>query len=181
MSYLLIVSHLIQPKKNLENLCQSYSLDILCLTETWESGKSKVGLKKYITLSRPRGRDNHGGVACLYRQSNQYILQRKSDLEMDNLEAICVEIKTERNETFLIVVVYVPPNKVEQMTLLGKLIKEANKSYQNIIVTGDMNAKSTIWENAEINGAGSILEGIIDEENLIVITICYQHTEIPTM
>ena len=126
-------------------------------------------LKNYITLSRPRGRDNHGGVACLYRQSNQYILQRKSDLETDNLEAICVEIKTERNETFLIVVVYVPPNKVEQMTLLGKLIKEANKSYQNIIVTGDMNAKSTIWGNAEINGAGSILDGIIDEENLIVM------------
>ena len=83
---------------------------------------------------------------------------------MDNLEAICVEIKTERNEIFLIVVVYVPPNKVEQMTLLGKLVKEANKSYQNIIVTGDMNAKSTIWGNTEINGAGSILEGIVDEE-----------------
>ena len=92
-----------------------------------------------------------------------------NSIAFEHLEAICVEIKTERNETFLIVVVYVPSNKVEQMTLLGKLIKEANKSYQNIIVTGDMNAKSTIWGNAEINGAGSILEVIIDEENLLVM------------
>ena len=115
-----------------------------------------MGLKIIVTLSRPRERDNHGGVACLYGQSNQYILQRKSDLEMDNLEAICVEIKTERNEIFLIVVVYVPPNKMEQLPLFGKLVKEANKSYQNIIVTGDMNAKSTIYGNTEIKGAGSI-------------------------
>ena len=45
----------------------------------------------------------------------------------------------------------------------------ANRTYTNIIVTGDMNAKSIMWGNTEINGAGSILEGLIDEENLIIM------------
>ena len=156
-------------KKDLENLCQSYSLDILCLTETWESENSKIGLKNYISLSRPRGGDNHGGVACLYKQSNQYMLQRKSDLEMDNLEAICVELKTVKNETYLLVIVYVPPNKVEQMTLLSNLVKRASRTYSNIIITGDLNAKSTEWGNTEINGAGRVLEDLIEEENLIIM------------
>ena len=95
-------------------------------TEIWESENSKTGIKNWISLSRPRGGDNHGGVACIYRQSDQYMLQRKSDLEMDNLETICVEVKTEINETYLLVVVYIPPSKVEQMTLLGKLVKKAS-------------------------------------------------------
>ena len=55
------------------------------------------------------------------------------------------------------------------MTLLGKLIKEASKSYQNIIVTGDMNAKSTEWGNSEINGVGNVLEEIVDQENLVIM------------
>ena len=153
----------------MENLCQLYSLDILCLTETWESENSKVGIKGYITQSRPRGGDNHGGVACLYRQSNQFVLQRKSNLEMDGLEAICVEIKTEKKEEYLIIVAYIPPNKVEQMTLLSKLVKKASKSYQNVIVTGDLNAKSTTWGNIEVNRVGEVLEEVIEEENLIIM------------
>ncbi|MEW8548699.1 MAG: reverse transcriptase family protein, partial [Candidatus Thiodiazotropha sp.] len=106
-------------------------------------------------------------MACLYKQSNHFILQRKKELEVDNLEALCVEIETDRNEVFFIIVVYVPPNKVEQMTLLGKLVKGASALYRNIIVVGDMNAKSTTWGNTEINGAGNVLESIVDETDLI--------------
>ncbi|MEW8546772.1 MAG: reverse transcriptase family protein, partial [Candidatus Thiodiazotropha sp.] len=88
---------------------------------------------------------------------------------MNNLEALCVEIKTDKKEVYMLVVVYVPPNKLEQMSLLGNLVKQVSAIYKNVIVTGDMNAKSAAWGNLEVNGAGNILEGILDEHDLVCL------------
>ena len=43
-------------KKDLENLCQLYSLDILCLTETWESENSKNWDQKLDFSIKAKGR-----------------------------------------------------------------------------------------------------------------------------
>ena len=48
-------------KRDLETLCENYRLDLLCLTETWETEKARPFLSNWISLSKPRGGDGHGG------------------------------------------------------------------------------------------------------------------------
>ena len=63
-------------------------------------------------------------------------------------------------------VVYIPPSKTEQMTLLSSLLANVCRKYRNVItgITGDMNA---CRGNPESNGAGIILEEYVDLYDLI--------------
>ena len=85
-------------------------------------------------------------MACLYKQSDYFTVQRKNEFEIVHLEALCAEIQIQNNEEILVVVVYIPPNKTEQMTLLSSLLANVCRKYRNVIITGDMNAKSGMGE-----------------------------------
>ena len=84
---------------------------MLCLTETFESVKEPVKFIQWCKVSRPR-KDGYGGVAILYwDDENGVIIQRKQALERDDVEVICVEVTTQRKESFLFVAAYVRPEK----------------------------------------------------------------------
>ena len=98
-------------KGNFYSIVDDYDIDVLCLTETFESVKEPVKFKQWCKVSRPR-KDGYGGVAILYRDDeNGVIIQRKQALERDDVEVICVEVTTQRKESFLLVAAYVPPEK----------------------------------------------------------------------
>ena len=64
-------------------------------------------------------------------------------MEKENLEAICADIILQDGSYFSLVVVYIPPNQNEEMKLLVELIRTVKS--KNIIITGDLNAKSQEW------------------------------------
>ena len=64
-------------------------------------------------------------------------------------------------------VVYISLNKTEQITLLSSLLANECRRYRNVIITGDMNAKSGMWGNPELNGEGIMLEQYVDLYDLI--------------
>ena len=58
--------------------------------------------------------DGYGEVAILCKDDvNGVIIERKP--ELDSVEAICAKVTTIKNNTFLLVVAYVPPDKKEQL------------------------------------------------------------------
>ena len=73
----------------------------------------------------------------MYRDDeNGVIIQRKEALERDDVEVICVEVTTQRKESFLLVAACVPPEKKEQLEGLLTVIDKCKKDHKNIIITG---------------------------------------------
>ena len=67
-------------KSDFGEIVDNYNIDVLCLTETFESYKEPVSFRQWSKLSKPR-KDGYGGVAILYKDSdNGVILERKQDL-----------------------------------------------------------------------------------------------------
>ena len=161
-------------KKDISNLVDNYNLDILCLTETWESDSEKVQFKNWQILSRPRKQNAHGGVAILNKRSDKFIILRKPEFEKDDVEAICATVKLQDQDEILLVTAYIPPEKNEQMKGLIEIIKNCNTHHKNIIVTGDFNAKSKLWGNKNENCAGELLERCIVSENFVCVNDGFQ-------
>ena len=84
-------------------------------------------------------------------------------MEKENLEAICVGIVLRDGSRFLFVIcfVYKPPNQKEQMKLFVELIKTVKS--KNIIITGDLNAKSHEWNNPSVNECGKLQEQFLHD------------------
>jgi len=61
----------------------------------------------------------------------------------------------------------VPPSKHEEMKELIALIDKCKESYNNILVTGDFNAKSKVWSNKSGNYAGDLLEDFMLKSSYI--------------
>ena len=67
-------------KRDISNLIETYNLDILCLTETWESNSEKVNLSNWQVLSKPRKQNAHGGVAILRKANRQIYNTEKTGI-----------------------------------------------------------------------------------------------------
>ena len=151
----------------MNSLVSNYNLDILCLSETWEKSNNPLNFRDWSTLSKPRkNNEGHGGVAIISKPSEDFYITRRKDLEKDNLEAICADIVLRDRSNFLLVVVYIPPNQKEQMKLLTELIRTSKS--KNIIITGDLNAKSHEWNNNCTNECGKqLLEEFLHDSHYV--------------
>jgi hypothetical protein len=134
-------------KTSVNSVVDENDIDILCLSETWESKTKPVKFRNWPAICRPRtGDDNHGGVAILYKPTDYIFVQRRVDLERQDTEVICAEVSMQCGLSFLLLSVYIPPDKhIEQLEGLLDIIEKAN--YKNIVITGDINAKSQEWGN----------------------------------
>ena len=84
-------------------------------------------IKKWSKISKPR-KDGYGCVAILYKDDeNGVIIERKKELELDTVEVICSKVMTNKNNTFMLVVAYVPPEKKEQLEGLLVVLDRCKK------------------------------------------------------
>ena len=79
-------------KKDIYNIVDTYNFDILCLSETWETEKEKVNFKNWTIHSKARKSDNHGGVAVICKPSQNFISQRITEYETEDVEALFIHI-----------------------------------------------------------------------------------------
>ena len=156
-------------KPSVNSLISNYNLDILCLSETWEKDSSPVQFQSWTSFSKPRkNNEGHGGVAILSKPSEDHYITRRQDLEKDNLEAICADIVLKNGFSFLLIVAYIPPDQTEQMKLLLELFQSCTND-KNVIITGDLNAKSQEWQNISLNGNGKILESFLHDSHFVCL------------
>ena len=100
------------------------------------------------------------GVAILIKKEINYIEIKKEYLS--KIEAIAIEIHINESK-YIFVTYYNPPNEIWKYNLFTSLVQE----YKNIIICGDLNAKTTTLGSKANNKNGEILEEILINTNLI--------------
>ena len=129
-------------KHNTSALTGKY--DIITLSETWLNSMCSNSCLKLAGYQEPYRKDReddtgYGGV--LVWVSDQVAAKRRHDLEVNNLEALWLEIRT-KNKKFLLSTIYRPPNTWYHFWDLFQesidLAREADIPY--MVITGDLNA-----------------------------------------
>jgi ribonuclease HI len=139
------------------------------LSETWESRAKPVRFRNWPVLTRPREGDvGYGGVAIVYKPTDAILVKRRADLERTGVEVVCAEVSTQDGLSFMLLSVYIPPEKhIDQLTSLIEII--SNIAHNNIIIAGDINAKSQEWGNEYYNAYGKHLEEFMNQKGLICV------------
>ena len=113
-------------------------IDILTLNETWLKSNFKLDIPNYNITRNDRPRRRGGGVAILVRNDIKFdIIDTCSTINTDN-EAITILLK-DSQDPISITTIYIPPGSNINTTLLNNIKNSAD----NIIITGDLNAKHT--------------------------------------
>jgi hypothetical protein len=125
------------------------------LFRDWEAFKS----------ARPN--QSRGGAAIFVKPNVNYITKRIPNLELKNIEMVCINMTDKQNKSINIWCPYVPPDKDD---LMANLCDHINKNKQNnMILLGDLNAKSYEWNNRKTNKHGKLLEVSLANNNLICV------------
>ena len=155
-------------KKDLYELVDKYDIDFLCLNETWENKDKPIKFRDWKTFTRPRPGSSHGGVAVFVNQSKlSFMVEKIQEFEDDVLECVVLKIKSNLNVEVNLFVSYIPPGKDDQLKLFSD--KLSNSRLKNIVVLGDLNAKSVEWNNSQVNSGGLIVEEMMAKCNLICL------------
>ena len=91
---------------------QNSNIDVLGFCETFINdyfADSELYLKNYLMFRKDR--QSNGGGIIVYVKNNYPCWQRK-DLESDNLETIWLEVKPNKQKSYLFCYVYRPPSSL---------------------------------------------------------------------
>ena len=84
-------------------------------------------------------------------------------MENDNVKAICATFITKNNLKLFIINAYIPPNETDQLIYLINVINSAD--CDNVLITGNLNAKSPDWNNASGKN--------IEQYSILVLQVMY--------
>ena len=169
MKFLLLNAQSFNTAKNdLYELVDKYDIDFLCLNETWENKDKPIKFRDWKAFTRPSPGSSHGGVAVFVNQSKlSFFVEKIQGFEDDDLECVVLRIKSNLNVEVNLFVSYIPQGKDDQLKLLSDKLSESR--LKNIIVLGDLNAKSVEWNNSQVNSGGLIVEEMMSKCNLICL------------
>ena len=120
----------------------------LCLHDTWLKSNFKLDMPNYTITHNDRPRRQGRGVAILVRNNIKFdIIDMCSTIKTDN-KAITILLKDTQHSASA-PTIYIPPAFTINTTLLNNIKNSAD----NIIITGDLNAKQpTLTLLRRING-----------------------------
>ena len=129
-------------------LLKENNIDILTLNDNWLKSNFKLDITNYTIMRNDISRRQEGGVAILVRNNIKFdIIDMCSTINTDN-EAITILLKDTQQSTSA-PTIYIPPAFTINTTLLNNIKNSAD----NIIITGDLNAKQpTLKLLRRING-----------------------------
>jgi exonuclease III len=118
--------------------------DIITLSETWLNSTSEIShllLKDFQSPFRKDRKNDDGYGGVLAWVSNNIAARRRTDFEINDIEAMWLEIHA-KNKTFLLCTVYRPPNADNDFwTYLQESVDLAKESnITSIVIIGDLNA-----------------------------------------
>ena len=133
---------------------------IICIQETWLKQNSKFTIAGYNIESKCREKGQGGGVATFIRQGIQY--GRKAI--HDDVEAVVIETFDQTRTAYTIVNLYIPP-----LAPINNDHIDALFNLPNTIITGDVNAKNTLWGAPKNDARGRHIENLIEDNNLVTL------------
>ena len=149
-----------EENKEMDSLSEREWQWYLTLTETWLKSNFKLDIPKYTITCKDRPRRQLGGVAILERNDIKFdIIDTWSTINTDN-ETITILLK-DSQDLISISTIYVPPASTTNTTLLNNI----KNSPDNIIITGDLNAKHT---NFKTDKWGVVLKRALCNADLFI-------------
>lgn len=94
-------------------LCLQYRYDIICISETWLKSNiscEDIKINNYTVYRKDRS-DNSGYGGVVIYVADYLLSQRRPEIEVQNLEYLCVEIKN-NVKSILVDVCYRPPSSL---------------------------------------------------------------------
>jgi hypothetical protein len=148
-------------------IIDKYNPDLISISETKLSefrANAYLIYNNYNVIHKARdaNKNGAGGVAMLIKKDLQFV--EIQDPELNKLEMIGINIHTEPFN-FIFVTYYNPPLEVLNTDIIQDVLLKRNK---NIILCGDLNAKSTNFHCKSNNKNGDLLENLILNSNLMV-------------
>ena len=152
---------------------KKHDIDIVTLQEVWHP-KDEMIFKEYQKphLKLREGKEGGGvGIAV----SSKVKMVKRPEYEVKGLEAVWAEVRKGNVQT-LIGSVYINVGKLDQMSLLDKVLDKIVNENKRIIISMDANARNSMWDNECSNldnnriskKMGVKLQEIIDNHNLFV-------------
>ena len=156
-------------KLQLQNFIKKYEAKIIGLNETFLQPQHSFEIENFEIVRSDRSQKRGGGTALCVHQSIKF----EQIMIPDNRQgsAVGIQIKINNNKDLAIFAVYCSPSE----PINENLFEYLKKSYKNIIILGDLNAKSYQWYCNETNARGESLENLLESSKLHVI-----NSEVPT-
>ena len=151
----------------LSSLLDVQKFDVLGVTETWLDDSitnDQLAIPGYLPPLR-RDRNRQGGGVAVYI-SEHIVSKRRTDLEPDEHEIVCVELKF-ANTPVLISVCYRPQttDTIDFMESIDSIRERAGDVY-SMIFTGDFNGKHQSWCDTDRTCTnGRIMKRYFDSHN----------------
>ena len=137
-------------------------IDIFTLNETWHKNNFKFDIPHY-NITRKDRPSRQGGVAILVRDDIKFnIIDTCSNINTDN-EAITICLKNNEDQ-IAISTIYIPPAS----SINTSLLENIKNSADNIIITGDLNAKHTDFSCTKTDRWGMALKNALDNADLFI-------------
>ena len=143
----------------------SHKYDIITVSETWLNASCKSSsllLNDFQAPFRRDRRDGRGYGGVLVWASVKVAAKRRPDLELPELEALWLEIRSHNNK-FLLCTVYRPPDdRIQFWEYLQESVNLAKEcDIGKVIITGDLNADPESLQ-------GSKLRRFVDTNNFVL-------------
>ena len=133
-------------------------MHILSLSETHIEARSSMedgvyDIPGYSFINRPRKSDKGGGVGAYILDG--IIWGRQDDLENENVEAIWLEIRPIHSNSFLVCIMYRPPESSKYLSKdfnvhLHEMLVKAFDKTQETILLGDLNVNFLKQDNKNL-------------------------------
>ena len=134
---------------HISSICEIFAsfknIDIFSLSETHVKSTDDIcslEIRGYDLISKPRNSGDGGGVAAYISQRIPYA--RRTDLEMSDIECIWLEILLPKAKSFLIGIIYRPPDSSKHLSKnfeqkLDDILSNVSAENKESIITGDIN------------------------------------------
>ena len=133
--------------------------DIICIQESFLKQESKFSIPGYVAIRRDRLNAEKGGLVTLVKHNIKYT---KLD-DINDIEALSIKIKTSTSNVIISNVYIAPSFAIDKDKLSPLFITPHN------IITGDLNAKSSLWGSPIGNHKGFVIESLLEEKNYVVL------------
>ena len=132
---------------------------IICVEETFLKPDKNFNLTGYDIFRKDRTDNIKGGVATFVKTSINAV-QIETPI---NVESVGVKVIINKTE-ILIYNIYNPPQSTIDLNNYKQFFEN-----KNAIITGDLNAKNTLWKSPKTNKSGEVLEQLLINNDFIVL------------
>ena len=147
----------------LKILLQLCRFNIFAVTESHlhnEIADGKITIEDYSHVRKDRTNKQGGGCIVYYRKSLKVL--RRMDLEDQDIEMICLQVKTDSRDT-LIGTVYRPPDNCDFFIVFPRSLEKVWMKFTNIVLVGDFNCNLLKNSQGELPHDGNRLTRIFQQ------------------